>query len=285
MTQPPSQPSSPSHSHSSPSTPPPALAIGVCSEVVEPATVATNSIVHARPDSPAPTASTNDTSSNSTAHTHITQHTHNNNNNNNNSNNTTRPHTRSTSDPIHPFFVDLNTRTGKAAKHFRRLYAPTATICECGLFPVYSEQIRSPTSPAVVLPTELASLCLDCIAQVNEGYVDRMKHPSTPRHWSGIPVLGLNDRETGLLWNQSMEDTSSMYDKFHTTQHRAATIATAPTVHFDRACSWVSRLQREVWDGLGKQRKQVKEAEQKVVEQSKDTKEVKKDEAVAEGAA
>lgn len=82
-----------------------------------------------------------------------------------------------------------------------------------------------------------------------------------------------------------MEDTFSMYDKFHTTQHRAATIATAPTVHFDRACSWVSRLQREVWDGLGKQRKQVKEAEQKVVEQSKDTKEVKKDEAVTEGAA
>jgi len=122
-------------------------------------------------------------------------------------------------------------------------------------------------------------------------YMERVKHRSTPLHWSSISVPGLNNRETGVLWNQSMQDTYSMYDKYHTTQYKAATIATAPTVHFDRAFSWVSRLQREVWDGLRKQRKQVKEAEQqvveqKVVEQSKDTKEeVKKDEAVTDGAA
>ena len=48
-----------------------------------------------------------------------------------------RPSTRSTSAPIHPFFINLTNRTGKAAKHFRRLYPPTSVTCECELFPAY----------------------------------------------------------------------------------------------------------------------------------------------------
>ena len=85
--------------------------------VDEPTSVATNSLIPARLDSTTLTAPSSDT---------ITV--------------THRPHTRSTSAPIHPFFIDLHTRTGKAAKHFRRLYEPTAAMCECDRFPAYNQQ-------------------------------------------------------------------------------------------------------------------------------------------------
>ena len=43
-------------------------------------------------------------------------------------------------------------------------------MCECGLFPRHSEQVRSSESPAVVLPEPLRTLCLDCIWQAVQAY-------------------------------------------------------------------------------------------------------------------
>ena len=48
-------------------------------------------------------------------------------------------------------------------------------MCECGLFPAYSQQLRSPTSdsPIKTLPGPFNKLCLDCIAKVYDEYNSR----------------------------------------------------------------------------------------------------------------
>ena len=172
----------PSHSHSPPPTPLHAVAIDVCNELIESTSVATNSTVSARLDSTTSTATITDDTL--TAHTHsthtlLTQHT---------STANSRPHTRTTSAPIHPFFIDLHTHTGKAAKHFRRLYTPTATICECGRYPIYAQQIRAPTSPPVVLPAPVQPLCLCCIADLRTELQTLKKKDSAGKPWLRLPV-------------------------------------------------------------------------------------------------
>ena len=263
-----SRPHSPCSSSSSPSSalsfpthsPLPAAAVSVCDEAAVLSSVATNSTLTARSDSPASrplvdssstssctlttsttiiTASTAATTSSTppaVADTPVagpaqpTPHTH-----------TTHPHTRSTSAPVHAFFVDLHTRTSKAAKHFRRLYTPTATICECERFPVYSQQIRSPTSPAIVLPAVLQLLCLECIADVVMEY-RTFKKDKSGKPWLQIPVPGLDEQ----MWTKSMEDTlAACYEPYHAAD---SLFPDAPFEQFAAALSWVEEQQLQVWD-------------------------------------
>ena len=82
-------------------------------------------------------------------------------------------------------------------------------MCECDLFPRYSEQVRSSESPVVVLPKPLRTLCLYCIWQVVQEYEHGMKEASTDLRkpiWQAMHVRGLVD-EDGYMWNNSMIDT------------------------------------------------------------------------------
>ena len=132
----------------------------------------------------------------------------------------TRPSTRSTSTPIHPFFINLNSRTGKAAKHFRRLYKPTSEVCECGLFPRYNDQVRSAESPSIALSGPLRTLCLECIwllVEQHEGEREAADKDGKQPRWHAHHVPGLIAPTDGLLWNNSMIDTYNTHYKAYYT--------------------------------------------------------------------
>ena len=258
-----------SHSHSSTSTIPPAVATDVCNEVVEPATVATNSLLYAYPGLAAPTASNNNNNNNtdSTAHTaHTTHTTHTAHtahapSNSHDKNNSTRPPTRSTTAPIHPFYSDLTNRTGKAAKHFRRLYSPTAAICECGLFPVYSQQLRSSTAPAIVLPTPFQRLCLDCIGEIHMHYTNPLTC-GTPC-WARSRVPGLEE----AFWSQSMSDTyMACYQGYYTDKYKVETQRAAPSTDFRRAVHWLADRGNQYKAALGDMKAEVRGTTTVIVE-------------------
>ena len=65
-------------------------------------------------------------------------------------------------------------------------------MCQCGLFPVYAQQSRCDTSPALVLPAPLA-LCLDCIWQVSDQYERDLTDATVTvqRPWLNTRVPGL----------------------------------------------------------------------------------------------
>ena len=158
---------------------------------------------------------------------------------------TTRPATRSTATPIHPFFIDLANRTGKAAKHFRRLYPPTTAICECGLFPVYTQQVRSPTSdPIESLPAPFRVLCLDCIFQIVDQYNVCCKTTAPPDedkklYWTRMYVPELQSE----IWTRSMEEAVyTIYWSYYTNQQRKV-IESAPITNMAAARQWIRRHQ------------------------------------------
>ena len=219
-----------SSSAASPSLPsshsPTAAATNACNGKDEFSSVATQSVVTARPGSTTSAAPSAD--SNITTHT---QHT-----------TSTRPCTRSTTALIHPFFTDLHSRTGKAAKHFRRLYPPTAAMCECGLFPVYSQQVRSSTSPSIVLPQPFQQLCLDCISGVHSEYHNRTAAGSAePPGWATLKVPGL----AAQIWSHPMYDTqAACYTGYYDKKHMQAVLASAPDKDYVAANGWIKRQQQ-----------------------------------------
>jgi hypothetical protein len=118
-----------------------------------------------------------------------------------------RPSTRSTDTSIHPFFVDLTNWTGKAAKHFRRLYPPTSTNCECGLFPPFASQ-RQSSAPTCTLPEPSKRLCLFCLYDL---HMALMQH-SESHSWGDIyqDVVSLS------AWSEAWESTlEAHYDDYY----------------------------------------------------------------------
>ena len=236
-----------SRSNSTPPSSIPAVA-DTCNEAAGSSFVTTNSVVNARLE---PTVSAALIEDSTMTHTHTptlattvinTAAT------------ATRPATRSTATPIHPFFIELTNRTGKAAKHFRRLYPPTVAMCECNLFPVYSQQIRSPTSdPVEPLPAPLQLLCLNGIHEIVEQYRNRCteKAPQSgakPPYWTRVHVPGL----LWEMWTESMHDTfTTIYWSYHTNQRLIAESARAPHATSQRpvtrSCVANSNVGLSVW--------------------------------------
>jgi hypothetical protein len=146
---------------------------------------------------------------------------------------TCRPSTRSTaSPPVHSFYVDLTNRTGKAAKHFRRLYPATSTICECGQFPAFASQKQS-SAPPYTLPEPLQRLCLVCLNELrctfaqysgHRGCRDVYDHAVLPMFWHSE-------------WNLTR---AAHYDHYYTPGQLAAiTKDHGATFEWDRACAWI----------------------------------------------
>lgn len=201
--------------------------------MIDSTSVAIQSILPARLEPTTPCTLTNGNNSNNTLthNTHSTNTPH----TTHTTTTTTRPHTRTTSDALHPFFVDLLNRTGKAAKHFRQLYTPTATICECGLFPIYSQQNPS-TAPTTVLPAPFQHLCLACFKHLNDGYFDPTQvWPCMPRIPDYVPVF----------WNESMQATyNACYLGYYTT-YMDDTQQAAPIHRYGAAFFWLKNQAME----------------------------------------
>ena len=144
---------------------------------------------------------------------------------------TRRPATRSADTPIHPFFIDLTNRTGKAAKHFRRLYPATPTICECGSFPIFTDQ-RHSSAPTCTLPEPFQRLCLACLEELFRSCAEL----SVENH--------CNDVYNGVVAPHFWDDTwyrtfYTHYDKYYTPRQLAAIQETnsrpAAEVDYNRA--------------------------------------------------
>ena len=149
-----------------------------------------------------------------------------------------------------PFFVDLLKRTGKQAKHFRRLYS-NATMCECGLFPVYAQQKLS-SAPPVALPDSFTPLCLDCIWGV---VADYKRLPCSSQ------VPGLIEQ----LYSDSMDATyEACYKDYHSDQCREERWTVAPRVHLNAATLWLdAKSERRRGEKARMERKEVKERKEK----------------------
>ena len=101
-------------------------------------------------------------------------------------------------------------------------------MCDCGLFPVYSKQVRSPNSdmPVKELPSSFRRLCLSCIYDVWADYMTSCKNRTEAREsvWDGVATVlrmpGLTDQVS-----QSMEDTrDKCYISVYTQQQIEAAV-------------------------------------------------------------
>jgi hypothetical protein len=160
-----------------------------------------------------------------------------------------RPSTRSTDTPIHPFFVDLSNRTGKAAKHFRRLYPATPTICECGLFPAFATQ-RLSSAPAFTLPGPFQRLCLSCLETL---------HIDWAQHSADYQCLDIYQEVVSpQFWCDEWHSTlGAHYDGYYTrAQHNALQLqCLTTTTGWDGACEWITSSLRAA---LGKRGRKLK---------------------------
>ena len=148
---------------------------------------------------------------------------------------TCRPATRSTDTPIHPFFIDLTNRTGKATKHFRRLYPPTSTICECGLFPAFAAQ-RPSSAPAHALPEPFQRLCLACLEELFRSCADM----SVEYRCNDVYLRVVAPHFWDDTWHGTLD---THYNKYYTPQQLAAFQETdsrpVAEVEYNRAFEWV----------------------------------------------
>ena len=144
---------------------------------------------------------------------------------------TSRPSTRPNDTPIHHFFVDLSNRAGKAAKHFRRLYAPTSTICECGLFPAFADQRRS-SAPTRTLPEPFRRLCLCCLQSLASGCAELCR-----RYCCGdFYVTEVQPQ----FWDETWLTTlGAHYDHYYTPQQRTALKKEVCYGVMDKAHTWI----------------------------------------------
>ena len=148
-----------------------------------------------------------------------------------------RPSTRSTDTPIHPFFVDLSNRTGKSAKHFRRMYAPTSTICECGLFPAFSDR-RQSSAPTLTLPEPFRRLSLNCLCSLASEWDDTSgEFREGCIYYSSVLPLFWDD-----AW---MATVNSHYRHYYTQRQLAAfkleSSCTGAEAQYDRADNWIQQ--------------------------------------------
>ena len=161
--------------------------------------------------------------------------------------------TRSTGNTIHPFFIDLHTRTGKKAKHFRRLYPSTSTICECGLFPAYVSTVDN------ALPLPFQQLCLICIGDIHGSYTDPISS-DTPV-WARTRVPGVAEK----LWTKSMGDTyTACYKEYYTDAHLLRVQQAAPVDNIRRAFAWLAdqgrqHMQKQILEEEDKQEEEERE--------------------------
>ena len=143
---------------------------------------------------------------------------------------TSRPATRSTDTPVHPFFVDLTNRTGKAAKHFRRLYPPTAAICECSLFPAFADQ-RQSSAPTRTLPEPFERLCLRCLRSLASRCAELCRIYCCADFYES--------EVQPLFWDETWLSTfDAHYDDYYTPQQRAA-LEKKWGCMIDEAHSWI----------------------------------------------
>jgi hypothetical protein len=172
---------------------------------------------------PTPDTPNDDTNTNNGTHTH-TAH-----------NIGTRPCTRSTAVPTHPFFVNVQTRTGKAAKHFRKMFLPTAAMCECNLYPVYLQQLPSNApAPDRPLPLPFRSLCLGCITRIYSDFTQ-------PSYTDRTIAAGFLNR----FVSKSMLDTFSVcYLDYYTDDEYAACVSSRQSA-YNQAWEWVDERVKE----------------------------------------
>ena len=138
--------------------------------------------------------------------------------------------------PSTRFFVDLSNRTCKSAKHFRRMYTPTSTICECGLFPAFASQKQS-SAPVYALPEPFKRLCLQCLEELDF------------THEQGYEEYNCSDLYHGevspLFWNDAWASTLEAHYCGYCTPRQLDAIRGAQrhgpesAVDFGRACEWI----------------------------------------------
>lgn len=98
-------------------------------------------------------------------------------------------------------------------------------MCECGLFPLYTEQRQSSSSSTTTtpvlrpsdLPAPFQRLCLGCIYSIYCGYTNASGHDSPYWHtaeWTKSPAPAL----AGLFCSPSMADTGKAHFKEYYSQ-------------------------------------------------------------------
>ena len=120
-------------------------------------------------------------------------------------------------------------------------------MCECGLFPAYSQQVRSPTSDAPIqdLPSPFKALCLECIAQLAGEHTDHITDGSPC--WARVCVPGL----VASFSSQSMLDTyEACYKGYYTAKYAEDAQQAAPSINIQRAFCWIGTSSHEYSQGL-----------------------------------
>jgi hypothetical protein len=111
------------------------------------------------------------------------------------------------------------------------MFLPTAAMCECNLFPVYSQQLPSNAPPPdSLLPPPFQTLCLACILQI---YYEFTKPSYADKR---IAASFLNRFVT-----QSMLDTNAAcYHDYYTTNEQA-TYESDCHIAYGKAYAWIDQ--------------------------------------------
>ena len=158
-------------------------------------------------------------------------------------NTTCRSSTRSIDTPSHSFFIELSDRTGKATKHFRRTYPSTSTICECSLFPAFSDQ-RQSSIPIRTLPESFRRLCLFCLHLLAVRYGQAyMNHNCSDVYCGAMLPMFCDD-----AWASKLE---AHYEDYYAERQMGAIAEefgrAGAEAESERACEWIrSRMQSEM---------------------------------------
>ena len=139
-------------------------------------------------------------------------------------------------------------------------------MCECGLFPVYSQQVRSPTSdvPIKNLPGPFKALCLHCIYELDDVY-------QSPGYAFGR-MPGLREQ----WWDQSMEDTfKARYLRFHSDKEIDKARLVATDKNYTAAWRWIHDQASHYFWKLEDEEEEAKQREQAEAEEKKEEEEEK----------